>query len=96
MKHPVTKLLEESDPRQSEDEVAAAAVKGLEKGGFLVTTQYLGHVLRASMLGGSPRNNVLVDMLVGWIASVVWLFVGPDLDGKVFQYGADNKIQLPQ
>ena len=95
-KHAVTKLLEESDPRQSEDEVAAAAVKGLEKGFFLVTTQYLGHAMRAGMLGGSPRNSVVIDTVMGWITYVVWLFVQPDLDGKVWGYGEKNEVKLPQ
>ena len=95
-KHPVTKSLEESDPKQNEDEVAAAAVKGLERGEFLVTTHYLAHLMRASMLGGSPRNNILVDTVISWIASIVWLFVQPDLDAKVAKYGEQNYVKLPQ
>ncbi|KAK3063442.1 3-dehydrosphinganine reductase, partial [Teratosphaeriaceae sp. CCFEE 6253] len=52
LKHPVTAALEDGDPAQTEDEVAAAAVKGLESGGYLITTQFLGHAMRAGTLGG--------------------------------------------
>jgi 3-dehydrosphinganine reductase len=91
-KHPVTKILEKDDPAQDEDEVAAAAVKELEKGGYLITTQLLGHAMRASMLGGSPRNNWFVDTIFSWITAIAWLFIGPDLEGKVFGYGKKEGV----
>lgn len=86
-KHAVTKELEKGDIVQTEEEVAAGAVRGLEKGGFIVTTQILASVLRWGMLGGSTRNNWFVDTVMSWIVAIVWLFVGPDMDGKVFNYG---------
>lgn len=86
-KHAVTKLLEKGDQHQTEDEVAAAAVKGLESGGFIVTTNLAGIALRANMLGGSARNNVVIDTVVGWVVSVVWLFVGADMNRTVWNYG---------
>lgn len=92
----VTKILEESDPRQTEDEVAAAAVKGLERGNYLIATQWLGQLMRAGMLGGSPRNNVLIDTIVTWVTSIVWLFIQPDLESKVFKWGAENQVKLPE
>lgn len=95
IKHPVTKVLEEGDLKQTEDEVALAAVKGLEAGGFMIATQLLAKLMRGGMLGGSPRNNVFTDTLWSWLASVVWLFVGPDMEGKVFNWGKKNKVDLP-
>ena len=94
-KHAVTKLLEEGDLSQNEDEVAAAAVKGLDKGGFLIGTQLLSNAMRVGMMGGSPRNNWLVDTMFGWVINLVWLFVGPDLESKVWNYGKKNKVDLP-
>lgn len=94
-KHPVTKILEEGDTVQTEDEVAAAAIKGLERGGYLISTQLLGEAMKVGMLGGSPRNNWVIDTLFGWAAYVVWLFVGMDLEGKVWKYGLKNEINLP-
>lgn len=87
IKHSVTKKLEEGDQAQNEDEVAAAAVRGLEKGGFIITTQFNGHALRASMLGPSPRNSLLLDTLFGWVVAIVFLFVTPEMEGKVYKYG---------
>jgi len=95
VKHEVTKVLEKGDPAQTEDEVAAAAVKGLEAGGYLVSTQLLGHAMRAGALGGSPRNNWLVDTLFSWVVSIAWLFIGPDMEGKVFDYGKKHDVKLP-
>ena len=85
-KHAVTQLLE--------DEVAAAAVKELEKGGYMVTTQFLGHAMRASTLGGSPRNGLfgIRDMMFSWLTAIVWLFVGPDMEKKVWTYGKENGV----
>lgn len=86
-KHAVTLELEKGDIVQTEEEVAAGAVRGLEKGGFIVTTQILASIMRWGMLGGSTRNNLFVDTIMSWIVAVVWLFVGPDMDAKVFNYG---------
>jgi 3-dehydrosphinganine reductase len=86
-KHAVTRELEKGDIVQTEEQVAAGAVRGLEKGGFIVTTQILASVMRWGMLGGSTRNNWFVDTVMSWIVAIVWLFVGPDMDAKVFNYG---------
>lgn len=91
-KHPVTRILEEGDPRQTEDEVAAASIRSLEKGHYLITTQFLGHAMRASALGGSPRNNWLVDTVFSWITSIAWLFIGPDMESKVYNYGKQHGL----
>ncbi|KAF4556998.1 Short chain dehydrogenase-like protein 55 [Elsinoe fawcettii] len=90
VKHPATHLLEEGDPKQTPDEVAAAAIRGLERGEFLVPTQWLGNVMKVGMMGGSPRGNVVLDTLLGWVVAVVWLFIGPDLDGRVWKWGKEN------
>jgi 3-dehydrosphinganine reductase len=92
-KHKVTMILEDGDPAQTEDEVAAAAVRGLESGGYLITTQLLGHAMRVSALGGSPRNNWFVDTVFSWVTAVAWLFIGPDMEGKVFNYGKKNGVK---
>ena len=91
-KHPVTKILEEGDPAQTEDEVAAAAVKSLERGEFMVTTQWLGYVMKVSMMGGSSRGRWLRDTVVGGLANIAWLFIGPDMDHKVWKFGRQTGI----
>jgi 3-dehydrosphinganine reductase len=88
IKHPVTKLLEEDDKPQTEDEVARIAVKELEGGAFMVTTAFLGHLMRSSGLAGSPRNGLgVVDTLTGFLGYILWLFIGPDMERKVWKWG---------
>lgn len=93
-KHPVTKILEESDPKQTEDQVAEASIKALENGNFLIATQWLGALMRAASLQGSQRNSWLTDTILSFVASIVWLFVGPDLDAKVYKYGKEHGVSV--
>jgi 3-dehydrosphinganine reductase len=93
IKHPVTKMLEEGDPAQTGEEVAAAAVRALEKGGYMVTTQLLAHAMRAGMMGNSPRNGLgIVDTVFGWVVGVAWLFIGPDMERKVWRWGKEKGV----
>ncbi|KAK2608796.1 3-dehydrosphinganine reductase [Conoideocrella luteorostrata] len=87
VKPAVTKLLEETDPKQTPDEVAAAAIRGLENGDYFVTVNWLGNLMRLGMLGGSFRNNWVIDTLGAWLISIVWIFVQADLHGKIRGYG---------
>jgi 3-dehydrosphinganine reductase len=83
----ITFILEESDPEQTPDQVATNAISGLEKGEYLVTVGWLGAAMRGCAWGGSARNNWVTDTAMTWITSIVWGFVGRDLDGKVRSYG---------
>ncbi|RDL32055.1 Uncharacterized protein BP5553_09457 [Venustampulla echinocandica] len=86
----ITHILEESDPVQTPDVVAAKSIKGLENGEYLVTVSWLGQAMRGCAWGGSRRNNWVWDTILTCITSLVWLFVGPDLDGKVRSYAKKN------
>ncbi|KAF2496363.1 putative 3-ketosphinganine reductase [Lophium mytilinum] len=89
-KHPVTHILEESDPHQTEDQVAAAAIKGLERGDYMIATNWLGQLMRVSGMQGSPRDSLLWDTVGQCITSIAWLFIGPDMEGKVWNWGKKN------
>jgi len=95
LKHPVTAVLEEGDPAQTPDRAAEVTLRRLEKGAYLVTTQALGDLMRLGALGGSPRNGWVGfrDTLGAWIVSVAWLFISPDMEGKVFKWGKKNGVQ---
>ena len=93
IKPTITKKLEEGDDGQTEDEVAAASVRGLENGEYLIATTLLGAAMKATALGGSPRNNRLVDTLFSWLASLIILFVQWDFDRKVWKWGFNNGVQ---
>ncbi|ORY69691.1 short-chain dehydrogenase [Pseudomassariella vexata] len=86
----ITQILEEGDPVQSPDAVAASAINGLEKGQYFITVAFLGHVLRWSALGGSPRNNWFVDTIMCWILQFAWMFALPDMFGKIRKFAKEN------
>ncbi|KAH7095990.1 3-ketodihydrosphingosine reductase, Tsc10 [Paraphoma chrysanthemicola] len=89
-KHPVTRELESSDPRQTELEAATAAVQGLEAGNFMTPTNYIVRLLRWGSMGSSQRNNIVLDTLGAWITTIVWLIMVPDLNSKVWNWGKKN------
>ena len=82
--------LESSDPKQTELEAATAAVKGMEAGNFMTPTSWLVHLMRWGTMSGSQRNNMIVDTVMAWIATIIWLVMVPDLNGKVWGWGQKN------
>ena len=75
--------MEESDPQQTPEECAAAAVKGLEAGHYYVTVSWLGSVMRWGALGGSARENWFIDTLGGLLTLIVWPIVLLDMHLKI-------------
>ncbi|KIW06928.1 hypothetical protein, variant 2 [Verruconis gallopava] len=94
-KHEVTRILEEGDPQQTPEQVADVAIKALENGNYMSSTNLLGHAMRASALHGSPRNGLfgVRDMLLSWVVNLAWLFISPDMEKKVYNYGKDHGVQ---
>lgn len=86
----ITKILEADDPKQTPDEVARSSIRGLENGDYYVTVNWLGNLMRLGSLGGAFRNNWLVDILGAWLVAIVWIFIQPDLHGKIRKFGKKN------
>ena len=86
----ITNILEESDPIQTPDVVAAAAISGLEQGQYAITVAFLGDVLRWTALGASPRNSWIIDTFMSCIISVVMIFALPDIYNKIRKYARKN------
>jgi 3-dehydrosphinganine reductase len=82
----ITNILEDSDPKQTPDQVADAAIAGLERGDYLVTVGFLGSAMRACAWGGSTRSNFVIDTALTWITSLIWPIISSDLNGKVTTY----------
>lgn len=82
----ITRLLEKDDPQQTPDEVAAAAIRGLERGRASVTVSWLGEIMRYGVMGGSVRNSWLLDTLGAWLIAVVWFFVQWWIHGDIKAY----------
>ncbi|MCJ1372268.1 hypothetical protein MMC20_003491 [Loxospora ochrophaea] len=91
VKPAVTKRLEEDDGGQTPEEVAMVSVNSLERGDELVTTGWIGWLLKGSMLGGSRRNGWgLGDLLAGWVGAGILGWVRWDMDGKVKKWGREH------
>lgn len=78
----ITKTIEKDDPKQTPDEVAAAAIKGLEAGQHHITVNFLGSLIKWASFGGTPKNS-FVDVLGALLATIVWIFVRPILDHQI-------------
>jgi 3-dehydrosphinganine reductase len=89
LKPPLTLMLEKGDKPQHPDEVARIAVQRLERGDYLITTMFLGHLLRGMGMGASLRNGV-VDLFWSALGSIAALFVVPDIVEKCKKWGKEN------
>ena len=92
----ITRQLEEGDdPGQTPEQVAAGALKALERGDENITTSFIATIVRTSILGASTRNGWgILDTMLGWVASVIMIFVRRGWDDKVRAWGVQNKMGL--
>lgn len=95
LKPELTKKLEEADKPQTPEEVASIAIKALERGDYLITTMLVGHLMKGTSLGSSPRNNILLDTLTSWASNLIFLGVIPDLARKTWNWGKKNGLPPP-
>lgn len=70
VKPKVTLKIEERDEGSQPEVVAAALLKGVEKGKFHITYDFIGHTFQASTRGSSPGNSGLLDQLYALIGAV--------------------------
>ncbi|KAH8889122.1 NAD(P)-binding protein [Thozetella sp. PMI_491] len=93
IKSDVTKMLEEGDEPQAPEVIARKSIKALESGQELITTDFIGGLLRRSMLGGSVRGGVwraLLDWFMGGLLAIIMVFVRDDMDKKVRKWGHNH------
>ena len=96
IKPELTKQLEEADKPQTPYEVADIAIKALERGEYLITTMFVGDIMKGTALGPSPRNSVVRDTLTSWLSNLVFLQVVPDLRKKAWNWGTKNGASAPR
>lgn len=82
----LTKELEKGDKPQTPDEVAQITIRGLEKGEFMITTAFLGHLMRGAGMSGTLRMSIQ-DVFWNFMGSVVILFALPDILAKCRTWG---------
>lgn len=86
----ITFELEKDDPEQTPDEVASLAIKGLEKGEYMIMVNFLGQAMRSQMWSGMTKNNWLWDTLLTYVTALAWPFIRMDLDHKVRRFAKKN------
>ena len=91
LKPELTRKLEEDDTPQQPDEVAKITLKRLEAGDYIITTSFVGHLMRGAGMGGSARGGVM-DVFWNWLGSIVVLFVVPDFINKCRVWGQQRGV----
>ncbi|KAL3473323.1 hypothetical protein BJX99DRAFT_234054 [Aspergillus californicus] len=92
IKPALTKQLESADKPQTPKDVARLAIEGIERGEYLITTMFVGSVMKGAALGPSPRNSWLRDTFTGWFSNLVFLQIVPDLRRQAFAWGRNNGV----
>ncbi|KAJ9602596.1 hypothetical protein H2200_012789 [Cladophialophora chaetospira] len=82
----LTQELEKDDKPQQPDEIAKILLSRLGAGDFMISTLFVGHLLRGAGMGGSVRKN-LMDVFWNWLGSIVIIFVAPDFLSKCRNWG---------
>lgn len=88
----LTVLLEKDDKPQTPEEVARITIAKLEAGDGLITTMFVGHLLRGMGMAGSVRNG-LVDMFWNFLGSIVIMFLVPDFISKCRAWGKQKGME---
>ncbi|KEF51695.1 uncharacterized protein A1O9_12330 [Exophiala aquamarina CBS 119918] len=92
LKPQLTVKLEEDDKPQTPDDVAKITLKRLEAGDYMVTTTFLGHLMKGAGMGGSARGGFL-DIFWNWLGSIVVIFAVPDLIWKCKAWGKQRGLK---
>ncbi|KAJ4422081.1 hypothetical protein N0V82_003273 [Gnomoniopsis sp. IMI 355080] len=90
IKSDLTKMLEGPNGGQTAEEVARGAIRGLESGQELITTDWQTRLVMCSILGGSGRGGFwkgLLDGILGSIMLLVMVFIRGDMDRQVRSWG---------
>ena len=86
IKPELTLILEKGDKPQQPDEVARIVLNKLGAGDFMISTMFLGHLMRGCGMSGSVRQNFM-DIFWNWLGSLVITFVASDFISKCKNWG---------
>ncbi|KIY01997.1 uncharacterized protein Z520_02135 [Fonsecaea multimorphosa CBS 102226] len=86
IKPSLTLQLEKDDKPQQPDEIAKILLRRLGAGDFMISTMFLGHLMRGCGMSGSVRMNVM-DVFWNWLGSIIIIFVAPDFVSKCRSWG---------
>ena len=86
----ITKKLEENDPVWTADQAADIGIKGLEAGEFFIVAGPQPQLMKWSALGGSLRNNWVVDTLMSMLTPLLWVAVLPMILGDIRKFARNS------
>lgn len=92
MKPLLTQKLEEEDKPQTPEELAKIITRDLEAGRFLITSNFVGNLMRGWGMGSSERSSI-VDIFWNFFGSIVILFIGPDYLSKCRKWGLEKGME---
>ncbi|KPI35972.1 3-ketodihydrosphingosine tsc10 [Cyphellophora attinorum] len=79
----------------SPDEVAAAALRGLDAGEIAVTTNFVGNLMRGCGMGGTLRMGVM-DVFWNFLGSIVILFFNWDFVKQSQRWGREKGVRVAE
>ncbi|KAL6242510.1 hypothetical protein RBB50_010650 [Rhinocladiella similis] len=91
IKPELTIMLEEDDKPQLPDEIAKIVLNRLNAGDFMISTLFLGHLMRGIGMASSVRKNFM-DVLWNLLGSLAVIFVAPDLISKCRKWGKQKGL----
>ena len=89
IKPELTLQLEKDDVPQDPDTVAKTCIEALERGEYMITTLFLGHLIKGAAFGASVRSTIL-DYFWQFLGGIVILFVTPDFMAKCRNWGRER------
>lgn len=89
LKPEITKVMEKDDKPQTPEEVADAALRGLDAGETMITTIFIGALLKGCGMGASLRHGV-TDVFFNFLGSVVAMIAAWDMWKKCASWGREK------
>ena len=98
----ITKIMEGSNISDEEIEaktpsastIAKKILGGLDKGYYSITSDWESALILNNMRGPSPRDNVLLDLLLALVAFLLWPFFRRTFDRETRNYGRKHHANL--
>nr|VWP02590.1 N/A [Ganoderma boninense] len=91
VKPKITLKIEETDSGSPPEDIAAGILRGVEKGTFHITMDFLGDVFRATAACASPRSNPVLDLVYGLIGFVGLPFWRRSVDAQVVGHWEEHR-----
>lgn len=91
IKPELTVILEKDDKPQKPEELAKIVMDRLSAGDYMITTMFLGHLMRGCGMGGSLRKNFM-DVFWNWLGSIAIIFVASDFISQCRNWGKQKGL----